>query len=158
MFSDFKIRVFWDMTPCCCVWSFRRFEGMQFFHLQDQVIPLRWRFYYLPQRRESLTQRHGVASRKTRILRNTVARTSNLEFFYVFYIYLLYGHLQPLIKCRKRSKASFFLLPTAKCNTCAFEHLHFKDRHDLWERHIKLRTLHKRNLMPRCCEMSIKYL
>jgi hypothetical protein len=101
-------------------------------------------------------QRHGVTSQKPRILRITVARTLNLEFFYVFYNYLLYRHLQPLIKCRKRSKAYFFLLQTAKCNACEFEHLSFNDRHDLWEHHFKLQSFHKRNLMTQCCKVSIK--
>jgi len=91
------------MTPCRCVsWGggvSRRFEAMQFFHLQGQVSPWRWRFNCPPYRRESLTQRQGVTSRKTRILRSTAARTSNLEFFNVFYNYLLYRHLQPLVKC-----------------------------------------------------------
>jgi hypothetical protein len=39
-FSDFKIQVFWDMTPCRCVGgASRRIEGMLFFHLQGQVFP-----------------------------------------------------------------------------------------------------------------------
>lgn len=83
-------------------------------------------------------------------------RISNFSMYFIFTFFTdIYSHSLTVVN---EVKHHFFLLQTAKCNTCAFEHLHFKDRHDLWERHIKLRSLHKSNLMPRCCEMSIKYL
>jgi hypothetical protein len=73
-----------DVTLCCRVSDFRRFEETSGFILKESSNlrglsdPWRWRHYVPSQRRKPLAKRHGVISQKTWILSNTSGKISIL--------------------------------------------------------------------------------
>ena len=77
-----KFQVWWNVTPCRLVHSYRRFEGSQFLHLQGQAVHVELTHLKLLTLTRNNSQVRDIFC-VTWIFSNTAVRTLNLKYYFI---------------------------------------------------------------------------